>query len=136
MHEFSFPIAVVIFYCDYFVAREGLLYAKRHGMANGSYIFILVHLNALHLSQSLELPFKWFKSNYIFTKGTFSEVKDAFKYALILGFSPPDSKSELKYEAYIKTLKKASSGPPFYSDKYKVNPLAKVFMSYYFPQSS
>ena len=108
---------VVIFFCEYSVAREGLLYAKRSGMTNGSYVFIVVHLEALVLHGSLQKSWKWSISRFT-PPETRKEVKEAFKHMLVLGFNPGRSENIKRYEEYTISLKKAGSGPPFNIDKY------------------
>ncbi len=110
----------MIFFCEYSVAKEGLAYAKRSGMGNGSYVFILVHLDAMSLRDKLDLPFKWFYTLHS-DEETRNHVEEMFKHTLVLGYKVAHSENIEEYENYTRELKKANNGPPFYNYKYNTS---------------
>eukprot|EP00794_Sanderia_malayensis_P009042 gene9042-10009_t len=109
MPEVKKKARIVIFYCDNEVAKEGLLYATRNGMTNGSYVFILVNLDALTLSLNLKIPFKWFYSNI--SPKNMTQIREAFKFALVLGFSPPTQAWPVSFAKQSKQRNKAIGVP-------------------------
>ena len=109
-------LAVVIFITEFFLAREGMLFAYDEGMINGDYVFIMFQLdqNQAHLYSKHQ--FKWFFSSYPSTLQRRNHLKKAFEAAFVLAIKLPSSHN---FTHFKKEIKRRSKFPPFNSTVYE-----------------
>lgn len=117
-------LQVIVFMCDYKVAREALVYAHEEGLTNGEYVFIIVMMSPVTFGTKIKYPFKWFVSAYSEDEASEFAVKRAFETTLLVG--PTVNHNDVKVQRFVQSMRKESSNPPFHSDYYDEYPRATV----------